>query len=399
LETGESFYALSPSSHLLGAKAIRELCSWQRSDGTLYSPVPSGNWNIELPQQMLASVGWFGFWNYYMNTGDKATVAASYPAAKRYVLLWDVGRNGLLSHRPGKWNQGDWGENVDINLLESCWYYLALKGLAGMAEATGGNDDLRIYEEKMRFIRDSFRKNYWNPMAGAYRSPGYTGESDDRANALAVVAGLADAGDYQALRKVLMSEFHASPYMEKYVIEALFMMGYEADALTRMKKRYAEMVQSPLTTLWEGWKLKSYDFGGGTYNHAWSGGPLTLLSMYVAGVRPIKPGYEEYEVMPALDSLTSAECIVPSVRGQIRVAVEKIDGGFMLDLESPSGTRAIVGIPSKYSGSIMITDGNGEMIDYSNPGAKTVKLPADSDGRYARFMVWPGKWKFSAKIY
>ena len=66
--------------------------------------------------------------------------------------------------------------------------------------------------------------------------------------------------------------------MEKYVLEALCMMGYYEDALERMKKRYYDMVESDLTTLWEGWGIGSKGFGGGSYNHAWSGGPLTILS-------------------------------------------------------------------------------------------------------------------------
>ena len=39
-ELGEAFYALSPSSHKLAAKGIRELVNWQRDNGVLYSPVP-----------------------------------------------------------------------------------------------------------------------------------------------------------------------------------------------------------------------------------------------------------------------------------------------------------------------------------------------------------------------
>ena len=59
------------------------------------------------------------------------------------------------------------------------------------------------------------------------------------------------------------------------MLEALCTMGYYQDALNRMKLRYRAMIESPLTTLWEGWGIGSEGFGGGTYNHAWSGGPLT----------------------------------------------------------------------------------------------------------------------------
>ena len=61
-ELGEAFYALSPSSHKLALKGIHELMNWQREDGVIFSPAPAGNWRKELPLQMLASVGWYGFY-------------------------------------------------------------------------------------------------------------------------------------------------------------------------------------------------------------------------------------------------------------------------------------------------------------------------------------------------
>lgn len=54
---GESFYTYSISAHHLMRKAIRELCDWQRGDNTLFAPIPAGNYDQELPAQMLTSVG------------------------------------------------------------------------------------------------------------------------------------------------------------------------------------------------------------------------------------------------------------------------------------------------------------------------------------------------------
>jgi len=74
LELGESFYATDRRVDRLTAKAIRELMAWQRPDSTIYSPVPSGNWNQELPMQMLASVGYYGAWTYFQHSGDTSVI-------------------------------------------------------------------------------------------------------------------------------------------------------------------------------------------------------------------------------------------------------------------------------------------------------------------------------------
>ena len=73
---------------------------------------------------------------------------------------------------------------------------------------------------------------------------------------MAVVSGLASADKYPALTEALKKEYHASPYMEKYVLEALFVMGQPEAALHRIHERYAKMMgYKDYTTLFEGWGI------------------------------------------------------------------------------------------------------------------------------------------------
>ncbi|MBN2614002.1 MAG: hypothetical protein JXB00_20765 [Bacteroidales bacterium] len=37
--------------------------------------------------------------------------------------------------------------------------------------------------------------------------------------------------------------------------------------------------------------------------HAWGASPVYLLGRYFVGVRPTKPGYEEFEIRPVLGGL------------------------------------------------------------------------------------------------
>ena len=91
---GQSFYQLSPRANLLMRKAIRELVDWQKEDGTLFSPIPAANWDKELPAQSLTAISTYGFWYYYMHTGDKETMAYVYPAMRRYLALWTLDDDG-----------------------------------------------------------------------------------------------------------------------------------------------------------------------------------------------------------------------------------------------------------------------------------------------------------------
>jgi alpha-L-rhamnosidase len=52
----ELLYSCDKNAHGAIQKAISNLLEWQKPDGTLFSPVPAGNWDKELPAQMLASM-------------------------------------------------------------------------------------------------------------------------------------------------------------------------------------------------------------------------------------------------------------------------------------------------------------------------------------------------------
>ena len=60
-------------------------------------------------------------------------------------------------------------------------------------------------------------------------------QTDDRVQALAVISGIADETKYKRILNLFKTQFHASPYMEKYVMEALFVMGEGEYALERTK--------------------------------------------------------------------------------------------------------------------------------------------------------------------
>lgn len=406
-EIGEAFYVFdAKAGPLLAKKGILELARWQREDGTIYSPVPSGvpsadnldmrvrdgSWNKELPRQMLNSVGWYGFYYYYLYTGDAATIREVYPAVRKYLSVWKLGDHGLVVHRPGDWDWTDWGQNKDVPVIENAWYYLALKAAVEMAIIADYQEDIAGYKEKMASIEKNFNRIFW--QGDKYHSPSYKGTTDDRANAMAVVAGLAKKEYYPAIRKVLTEQDHASPYMEKYVLESLYMMGSPEQAIERMKARWVAQIDSPLTTLWEGWGLGREGYGGGTYNHAWSGAALTILSQYAAGIAPTAPGFAEYQVLPQMAPLTEIDTVVPTPHGNIELSLRDKDGRFRLELKSPADTHAVVGIPA---------EGVANPVDIRITRDSRLVTPNSDlqftgrDDRWFYFTVPAGNWTFETK--
>lgn len=350
-ESGETFYAMCPKSRFLTQKAILELMNWQRADGTIFSPIPAGNWDRELPGQMLASIGYYGFWNYYMNTGDKETMVKVYKGVKRYLDIWQLDDNGLLVKRMNEsdhkgWYWGDWGTNIDKDLLMNEWYYLALKGYKEMSLILDKSGQADWADNTMTHLKAAFNRTFWK--GDQYRSYSYNDDTDDRGQALAVVAGLADYDKYEAIFKLLQKQRYSSPYMEKYVIEALFIMGQPEYGLQRLKERFQPMVDNKdYSTLFEGWGVGRNGYGGGSTNHAWSGGGLTILSQYVCGLYPLEPAWKSFMVKPNLGGLEYAETENETIAGKVKVKVSKTKSGMEMDLTVPLGSEAVVYIPEK----------------------------------------------------
>jgi hypothetical protein len=202
------------------------------------------------------------------------------------------------------------------------------------------------------------------------------------------------------IKVVLGRAFHASPYTEKYVLESFFIRHDATSGMQRMKERYQAMVNHPwCTTLWEGWGIGSEGYGGGSYNHGWAGGPLTLLSEYVGGVAPEKPGYAQYHVLPQLGHLKSVKVAVPTIKGMIYVSHQLTDRKFTTALTSPEATIAIVGIPKSPAGAIRQVKANGHAVwKKGNPVNTDGFSYVEEDEHYLKFQASPGEWFIEAKL-
>jgi hypothetical protein len=345
---------------------------------------------------MLASIGKYGFWRYFSYAGDTAEIRYVYPHVKKYMALWKIGDDGLVVHRSGGWNWYDWGNDIDEKVIENGWYYLALQGAYNMAKLLSNEADATNYEKQMVVIKQSFNKRLWNGTC--YRSVNYTGQTDDRAQGLAVVAGLADSDKYGPLKKVFQQEFHAGPYLEKYILEALFQMNAPEMAIQRMTTRYSKMISSNVTTLWEGWDIGSAEYGGGSYNHGWAGGPLTLMHEYIAGIAPTGAGYKTFSVMPQMGNLKSVHCVTPTVKGSISLDIKRSDKALNLNLEVPRNTTGLIGIPKRGMGIKRIFANNNLVFskEYGANNSSNLKYKGE-DENYYLFVVPEGNWVFKAE--
>lgn len=321
-----ALYSYDEGGLALTKKAILACIGWTTTDGAIPSRAPSVK-PQEIPNQSLSFMT--SAYHYWLHSGDSETMTAYYRAFVNYLRLFEMGENGLPLYRAGSWQWNDWGNRIDANLLQLGFYYYALNLTAQLADDLGISDDASFLTERMESIRANWREAFYTEEGFKSEDSKYV---DERANALLALSGLAGEEDYELITGVIMSTFEASPYTEKYVLEALCVMGHEDLAIERMLSRYDPMLHDEWDTLWE-----QFNDTVGTYNHGWTAAPLYILSKYVAGVRPTAPGFASYEIVPS-DALESYDCTVWTPKGEIRVVK---DGGSLHVTAVSGGTLVL----------------------------------------------------------
>lgn len=331
----------------------------------LQTVVPISGDYFELPVQQLAGI--VGFYTYYEYTGDKAFLEKVYNASLDYLKLWEIGENNLVVHRGGSWDWPDWGNKADMTAIENAWVYYALSATEEMAQILEENVDIPFIKERKEIIKKGY-SSLWTE--DGFKSEDAK-EPDDRANALAVLSGLANDEQYATIKNVLTTTKNSSPYMEYYVLEALCKIGEYEVAYDRIKDRYNGMMCEDYSTLWEFW-----DAWRGTKNHAWSGGPLVIMSKHFAGITPLDSGYEKVKIEPQYALSNSMSCTVPSVKGLITLDYKNTDGDYIINLTLPQDMNAVLYVPTGATVNVNseVYYKNGEYVDGKNNNIEIVEI-------------------------
>lgn len=327
----EAIYSLDKNANYLYKKGVNTTIGWKHDDIFLtISPTNELN-SMHLPIQML--LGIVSMYDYYLYTGEIDYLEQIYPYVKDYLYMWKIEPDGLMSYESGfaLWRWEDSSGNCDYVACENAWYYYALTKLYDMAIVLDKQEDLLNIEERMNNLYIAFNERLGK---GIGYKEWQIDKYDIRVNAVAVLAELADEDMYDSITEILLSDVEDSPFMEKYILEALCKMGKIEEAEKRMKLQYGKMVNSKLSTLTE-----YFDETTGSKNHAWAGGPIVIMQKYFAGITPSNPGFTEINVKPEFGSLKEISSKVNTVSGTIWLNAIKTDAGIKIELKTPVRTR------------------------------------------------------------
>ena len=282
--------------------------------------------------------------DYYLYTGDIDFIREIYP---RMVTLMDycierTNAEGLMEGQPDDWIFVDW---VDFPMhkrgtlcFEQILFVEALRVMAECDRLCNKDSDGYYQKEAERTLK-RVKELFWSPDHHAFLHAMEDGVMNNQItkfpNMFAIIYGdVSDEESKQVLEHVMLNPDIpriTTPYMRFYELEALCMMGQQQHVLPEMKAYWGGMLREGATTFWEKYNPEEKGkqhlamYGrpyGKSLCHAWGASPLYIIGKYFLGVRPTKPGYEEYEVRPALGGLQWMEGEVPTPFGKISIRMD-----------------------------------------------------------------------------
>ena len=294
---------------------------------------------------------WFkSILDYYHYTGDADFVREMWP---RMVTLMDyvegrLNADGMAEGQADDWIFVDW---VDFPMhkrgtlcFEQILLMKALETMALCADIVFGDSvATSVYaasHKKYRILaeqlRNKIKQTFWSYEQKAYYHAIEDGTMNHQItkfpNMFAILYGLA----YEEERREIMQSVMlnpdipaiTTPYMRFYELETLCIDGLHTQVLQEMRDYWGGMLREGATSFWE--KYVPSETGtqhlamygrpyGKSLCHAWGASPIYLLGKYYLGVRPTKPGYEEFEIRPSLGDLDWLQGDVPTPHGMIHV--------------------------------------------------------------------------------
>ncbi len=313
-------------------------------------------------------------YGYYLYTGDKHFVKQIYPRMKSMMDYVGGRTNGqqMVEGLEGDWVFVDWADfpmdKKGALAFEQILYCKSQEVMRDCARLLNLPDDETYYADRAKRLRENIMTSFWKEERHAFihnigGSDAPSTEINKFPNMFALTLGyLSDAQKKAVMEHVMLNEAVpqiTTPYMRFYELEAMCEMGYQTQVLKEMKAYWGGMLKEGATSFWEKYNPEEQGrqhlamYGrpyGKSLCHAWGASPIYLLGKYYLGVKPVKPGYEEFEIRPVLGGLAWMKGSVPTPNGVIdvymdtrEIRVKATEGQGFLYVKATSQPKASAG--------------------------------------------------------
>lgn len=325
------------------------------------SRVPDGITQSRYPSSLVQMIPTFSlFWvdmlhDFWMYRGDADFVRA-HLSGTRTVAAWYLARqraDGLIGKVPW-WPFVDWGADFEFGMppqdadggssIITLQFVEALRDAAEIEFAFGDPRLARDYREAATRAAGAVRKLCWNQQYGLIADTPAQKHYSQHANIFGVwldvvpqklqnsvlekILSTSDAGFHTSAQTPSMTA--ATYYFRFYLARAVEHAGM-ADQYLHLLAPWRQMVSLGLTTWAESPEPTRSDC------HAWSAHPNFDLLTIVAGIHPLKAGFESVSIEPNLGTLSRLEAAMPIPKGMVEVEYRRQTSAVEAHVVLPEG--------------------------------------------------------------
>jgi alpha-L-rhamnosidase len=277
------------------------------------------------------------FYNDYLYTGNSAPLLKNYEALKSKTLVELEREDGLISVSPSQkmrdivdWPAGerDGYEMVNINTVVNAFHYSNLKLMAEIAGILRKVDDSVYFSRQSVLVKNSINLKLFDKEKGIYVDGEGSGHSSLHANLFALVFDLVPEEHLKSVISFIKTRgMVCSVYGAQYLLEGLYKNGegdYGLQLMTATNDRsWWNMIKTGATMTMEAWDMKYKP--NSDWNHPWGTAPANIVTRYMWGITPARPGFTKVNIRPQLASLTFSTIKAPTMNGPIRAEYKQIN--------------------------------------------------------------------------
>jgi alpha-L-rhamnosidase len=341
--------------HAFWRKWLRDHADSQSDDGTIPFIVPSPGWGYIFDPAWNSSYPLL-VRNVLESYGDEETVGEHMDG----LLRWAACMHDQMAASGWLWPGYSWGDWLapGYHLAPegpipgaTAAAVLGTKALIDLCTQVGRKEDAERLGGIATQISAAYHEHLFDAASGTYRSDvaGYRQALNilplafgmvPEAHVDTVVAGLVDDLENRTGRHLDCGALSA-----KYLLPVLSEHGHfdlAVDVATRPDlPGWGYWRREGSFTLWESW-----DADARSHDHYFLGAVGLWLHRWVAGLRPLEPGYRRFEVVvPETSRLSAAGVSEVMPGGTIEAAWTRDGGHYAVDVTVPSGTTATVTLP------------------------------------------------------
>ena len=232
------------------------------------------------------------------------------------------------------------------NAVVNAYYYICLNEMAQIAAHLGFPAEAEQFTARAARVRRSYQKAFFDRERGVYVDGEGATHASVHANSIAVVAGLVPESSLKGVGDWLASrEMECSVYFAQHFLDALFITGHGRRAVELMTaendRSWIGMLNDGATITKESWNDNVE--ANIDWNHSWGAAAISVIARNIAGVTPLKAGFETVRIAPDPAGLSRFEAKVPTAKGPVRLKMERVGSSWRIRVETPCPAEFVMG--------------------------------------------------------